>query len=89
MAWWDGNGEQAIVHLEEALALAQEMGLAGEEWPILSELGKLYSKNDAAEKSEEAFGKARAIIGRLADTLDDEVLKKGFLTAAQVSAILN
>jgi hypothetical protein len=30
--------------LEAALALAQEIGLPGEAWPMLGELGKLYAE---------------------------------------------
>ena len=53
LAQWDGSPDQAIAHLEAALVLAQEIGLPGEEWPILAALGRLY-----AEQGKQAGAKA-------------------------------
>jgi tetratricopeptide (TPR) repeat protein len=88
LAQWDGDVAQAIVHLEAALALAQEIGLPGEEWPILGELGKLYAAQGEHEKGRAAYGKAGTIIHRLAETIDDEGLREGFLTAVSIQSIL-
>jgi hypothetical protein len=74
--------------LQAALNLAQEIGLPGEEWPILGELGRLYDEQGDEEMAREAYGEARTIIHRLAETIDEEALQVGFLTAAPVQSIL-
>jgi tetratricopeptide (TPR) repeat protein len=84
---WDGDMGQANVHLESALALAREIGLPGEAWPIWGELGKLYVEQGEMEKAREAYGAAGVIIHRLADTIDDE-LREGFMTAVPVRSVL-
>jgi hypothetical protein len=40
------------------------------------------------EKAREAYGEAGSIIRRLAETIDDEGLREGFLTAVAIQAIL-
>ncbi|MCB0032655.1 MAG: AAA family ATPase [Anaerolineales bacterium] len=84
LARWDGDAVQAIEHLEEALALAQEMELLGEVWPILGELGKLYGELGKEDEARAAYGEAAVIIHHLAETIDDEELRKGFLSAASI-----
>ena len=88
LAQWDGEVAQAIEHLEEALTLAQEMGLPGEEWPILGELGKLYAAQGETERGQAAYGQAAVIIRRLADTIEDMELREGFVTAVSIRSIL-
>ncbi|MFK7804411.1 MAG: hypothetical protein AB8G95_22440, partial [Anaerolineae bacterium] len=88
LARWDGDVAQAIVHLEAALALAQEMELPGEQWPILGELGKLYAEQGEDAKAQGAYQEAAIIINRLAETIDEDELREGFLTAGPVKAIL-
>lgn len=54
---WDGFQAQAVAQLEAAYELAKEIGLLGEQWPILLKLAQLYSdahqqaaaRRDAAE----------------------------------------
>ena len=79
---------QAVTHLENALALAQEIGLPGEEWLILGELGKLYGALGEDEKVRTAYEEAGVIIRRLAETIDDAGLREGFLTAVPIRSIL-
>ncbi|MEM7800451.1 MAG: hypothetical protein AAF633_14750 [Chloroflexota bacterium] len=88
LAQWNGEVDQAINHLETALALAHDIGLPGEEWPILGELGKLYAEQEEKEKSREAYGEAAVIIRRLVETIDDVGLQKGFLTSLSVRSVL-
>lgn len=88
LAQWDGDVAQAITHLQAALALAQEIGLPGEAWPILAELGKLYGELGEDVKAKEANGEAGVIIRRLAESIDDEDLRAGFLAAVSTQAIL-
>ena len=88
LALWDGDVVQAIGHLEAALALAQEIGLPGEAWPILAELGKLYAQEGEMGLSREAYREAAKIIHDLAETIEDEELREGFLSAVSVQTIL-
>ena len=88
LAQWDGELDQAIVHLEAALALAQEIGLPGEAWPILDELGKLYTEQGDQAKAQQAYQDAAVIIHRLAETIDEEDLRAGFLAADPVRSVL-
>jgi len=88
LAQWDGDVAQAISHLEAALALAQEMGLPGEAWPILGELGRLYGELGEQAMAREAYGEAGVIIRRLAETIDEVALREGFVTAVSVRSVL-
>lgn len=88
LAQWDGAIDQAISCLQAALTLAQEMGLPGEAWLILGELGRLYAEQGEAGKARQAYGEAGAIIHRLAETIDEDGLREGFLTAVSVQSIL-
>jgi len=88
LAQWDGELDQAIVHLEAALALAQEIGLPGEEWPILGELGKQYAEQGEQAKARQTYQDAAAIILRLAETIDEGNLRTGFLAAGSVRSVL-
>lgn len=88
LAQWDGDVAQAIAHLQAALALAQEIGLPGEEWPILGELGRFYGERGEKVKAQEAYGEAAVIINRLAKTIDEEDLRAGFLAADPVRSVL-
>jgi hypothetical protein len=84
LAQWDGDAAQAISHLHTALALAQEMELPGEEWPILGVLGGLYAEQGDPAQAQQAEQEAAAIIRRLAETIDEADLRAGFLAAGQV-----
>jgi hypothetical protein len=80
---------QAVMHLENALTLAREMALPGEEWPILGELGRLYAAQGEDEKARAAYREAGMIIRRLAETIDDERLREGFVMAVSTRTLLN
>jgi DNA-binding SARP family transcriptional activator/predicted ATPase len=88
LAQWDGDVAQAVSHLQAAIVLAQEMGLPGEAWPILSELGSLYKEMGEEAKARDAYGEAGAIIRRLAETIDEVALREGFVTAVSVRSVL-
>ncbi|MFO7705426.1 MAG: AAA family ATPase [Halopseudomonas sp.] len=87
-AQWDGDMEQVITHLQAALALAQEMDLPGEAWPILGELGRLYGEQGERVQAREAYRQAAKIIHHLAETIDEEALRGRFLAAEPVRAVL-
>jgi tetratricopeptide (TPR) repeat protein len=88
LAQWDGDLAQAVDHLQAALALAQEMGLPGEEWPILAELGRLYAEQGDQAQARQAYQDAAAMIRRLAKTIDEAELRAGFLAARPVRSVL-
>ena len=81
LAQWDRDVAQAITHLQAALALAQEIGLPGEEWSILGALGGLYADQGDQAQAQQAWNDSAAIILRLAETIDEEDLRAGFLAA--------
>ncbi len=88
LAQWDGDLDQAITHLQAAVALAQEIGLPGEEWFILSTLGILYADQGDQTKAQQTRKASADIILCLAETIDEEDLRAGFLAAKPVRAIL-
>jgi DNA-binding SARP family transcriptional activator/predicted ATPase len=88
LAQWDGDVAQAISHLQAALALAREIGLPGEEWSILGALGALYAEQSDQAQAQQAYKASAAIILRLAETIDEEDLRTGFVAADPVRSIL-
>lgn len=88
LAQWDGDLKQAITHLEAALTLAREIGLPGEEWPALGALGGLYAEQGEQAKAQQAYKASAAIIHQLAETIEDEDFRAGFLAAKPVRSIL-
>ncbi|HXW00436.1 MAG TPA: hypothetical protein VEC93_18605, partial [Anaerolineae bacterium] len=79
----------AIAHLEEALALAEAIGLPGEQWPILVQLAELYGAALETEaQAREARLRAAEIIQALAAKIGDEGLRAGFLAAEPVQRML-
>jgi tetratricopeptide (TPR) repeat protein len=76
-----GDEKLAISHLEEAYALAAGMSLPGEEWPIMFKLAECYRAAGNGAKAEEARAKATQLIQLLAAKIDDEILRRAFLTA--------
>jgi tetratricopeptide (TPR) repeat protein len=84
LAEWDGEIKQAIVHLQEALALAEQIGLPGEQWQILAKLGKLYQAIRDEAKASRAFEQAEEIIQALAAKIDNEGLRAEFFEANQI-----
>jgi tetratricopeptide (TPR) repeat protein len=83
IAEWDGDVAQAIVHLQEALSLAEQIGLPGEQWPILAKMSELYQAIGKKEQAQQAFGQAAEIIQALAANIDDEGLRTTFLASWQ------
>ncbi len=88
LARWQGEIEQAIPYLQEAVSLAETMGLPGEIWQIYAALGALHRQGGDEAQAQAAFGRAREMVGRLADRLDDETLRKGFLATGPVRRLL-
>ena len=87
LAQWDGDTTQTIAHLEAANALAEEIGLPGEQWQILAVLGELYRAKADEARTREALGQAAQIVQTLATKIDDEGLRAGFLGAELVRQV--
>jgi Flp pilus assembly protein TadD len=68
LAEWDGDIKQAITHLEEALSLAEQIGLPGEQWQILAKLGELYMVVGDEEQAQRTIGRATEITSALGIT---------------------
>ena len=88
IAQWDQNWDQAITQLREALALAQDIGLPGEEWSISGLLSDLYFQRGDRDLARDARGSSAAILISLADSIDEPNLRNGFLAANCVRHIL-
>ncbi len=83
LAQWYGDTDQAIEHLQSAVALAQEIGLPGEECSILNALGALYTDQGDQAKAQQFWRAAAVISLSLAETIDEEDLRAGYLTATK------
>jgi DNA-binding SARP family transcriptional activator len=88
LAEWDGDLEQAIAHLNEALTLAESIDLPGEQWQIWAKLGELYRVMGEEAQARQALGKAAEIAQALAARIDDEGLRTAFLAAESVRPIM-
>lgn len=88
LAQWDGDPGQAITHLQAALALAQEIGLPGEEWPILGALATLYEDRGDQDAARTAWKRAAGIVLDLANSIEEEEMRSGFLGAEAAQHIL-
>jgi tetratricopeptide (TPR) repeat protein len=84
----EGNTQTAIDHLYEALTLADRIGLPGELWQIQSKIGELHERRGEAEQAREAFSDAAQTLRILAQKIEDEELRKGFLSAPRVRCVL-
>jgi tetratricopeptide (TPR) repeat protein len=85
---WEGNTHRAIDHLHEAQTLAEKIGLPGELWQIQSRIGRLHERRGEIGEARAAFSRAGQTLRRLAEKIEDEKLKKGFLAAPQARCVL-
>jgi tetratricopeptide (TPR) repeat protein len=85
---WEGNTERARVHLREAEALAEMLGLPGELWRIQAALGELYERRGETGEARAAFTWAAQTLRMLAGKISDQELREGFLSAPQVRRVL-
>jgi hypothetical protein len=71
-----------------AQALAEALGLPGEQWSILAALGEVYRATGAERRAQQAFKRAEEIIQVLAAGIEDETLRANFLAGAPVRRVL-
>jgi predicted ATPase/DNA-binding SARP family transcriptional activator len=88
LAQWDGETEQVISHLQQAVQLAEEIGLPGELWQLLAALGELYQAHKNVSQARQAFARAAQVVQSLADRMEDEQQRTTFLSAQPVQAVL-
>ncbi len=88
LAQWDGDTEQAIVHLEAARALAEQLSLPGEFWQILAALGELYQSCKNVSQARQAFARAAQVVQSLAHRMEDDQQRTTFLSAQPVRVVL-
>jgi tetratricopeptide (TPR) repeat protein len=85
---WEGETGRAMDHLHEARALAEKIGLPKELWQIQSSIGELYERRGETGEARKAFSRAAQTLRKLAQKIGDEKLREGFLSAPQVSRVL-
>jgi DNA-binding CsgD family transcriptional regulator len=80
-----GRVNEAALVLVEAARGAEERGARPLQWPIQRALGQARQRLGSNREAQAAFATASATIGALAATIDDAVLREGFLRAAHAS----
>ncbi len=85
---WEGDTERALGRLHEAEALAEEIGLPGELWQIQSRIGMLYERRGEIGEARAAFSRAAQTLRALAQEIEDEKLREGFLASPRVRRVL-
>ncbi len=83
-----GLTEDARVHFQLAIDNAKETGERFLQWKLHTSLGHLYTSNNDTEAAEREYVLAKGLIKELAETINDESLKKGFLEGAYTTLIL-
>lgn len=84
-----GQIDEATQHLQGAAALAEEIGLPGELWPIQDALGDLYLTLGETEQAHAAFKWAATIVQKLADALASDEQRANFLESPLVQRVLD
>ena len=85
---WEGGTTRAIDQLQEAQALAEKIRLPKERWQLQARIGELYDRRGQGSEAREAFSRAAQILRTLAQKIEDEKLREGFLAAPQVRRVL-
>lgn len=80
--------DETIKYLLEALSLAKEMSLPGEEWQILAALSELYTSQGDENTARDHLLRAREIVQRLAKNIGDTQLHELFIRSKQVQLVL-
>ena len=82
-----GKIEEAVKLIENALKLAQQVGNPPLLWQIHYSFGLLGEKHGDAQKANEHYAKAIALIEAVASQLNDAVLKSTLLTSQETRAV--
>jgi predicted ATPase len=88
LARWRGDPGQAIGQLQEAAALAADIGLPGDLWQINAALSELYRQQGDEAQALAVATRARETLRALAARLDDGRLREAFLAAEPARGLL-
>jgi DNA-binding SARP family transcriptional activator len=83
LASFEGNRNETIAHLQNALYLAEAIGLPGEQWQIEASLAQCYQVAGQQALALQGFVKTQAIIDSLAAKILDHRFRTQFLSNAQ------
>jgi tetratricopeptide (TPR) repeat protein len=88
LAQYRNEIEQAIEHLQEAAALAEEIGLPGELWLIWAALGDLYRKQNEDAQAFHAYKEAARLVSTLVSTIREDERRKTYLSSPLIEQVL-
>ncbi|GCE09419.1 ATP-binding protein [Dictyobacter aurantiacus] len=84
-----GETEQALTCLQQASALAKDLGLPGERWQAEAALGRLHQSREEHEQAAQAFARAAAVVEELASKITNDELRSQFLASPQVRSLFS
>lgn len=82
-----GDAETAGAELQRALALAEPLHSPSLIYPIAYDLGQWYENTGKERQAAALYGKAKAIIERMATAVEDDSLRAPFLQSMLVQTI--
>jgi hypothetical protein len=85
---WEGEVKRALDYLWGAEALAEKIGLPGELWQIRAKLGELHERCGEPGEARGVFLQAAQTLRGLAEKIEDEGLREGFLSAPRARRVL-
>ena len=83
-----GRAEEALAAAEEALPLTREMNYRPVLWRLLGARAAALAALDRQEEASVERRAAAAIVQEMADTVEDEELRRGFLASPEVMAVV-
>ncbi len=82
-----GKLPEAEEEIEMALGIAKEIGNPPQIWKTYVALGNLRKSQERPDDAKAAYGEALAVVDAVASLLEDENLRKKFLSSPHVEAI--
>ncbi len=89
LAYRNAHATQAIASLQEALNIAETIGIVGEQWQIKAALAALYQSSGNRAQALLSFDQARQLGQTLAQQITDENLRSRFLDAVRIQTVHN
>ena len=85
---FEGDTEKGYRAPPRSTRLAQKIGVPGELWQIQSRLGDLHERRGEEREAQKAYSLAAQTLRELAQKIENEELREGFLSAPQVRRVL-
>jgi tetratricopeptide (TPR) repeat protein len=82
LAAFEERSSDAIGYLKDALELAEQIGLPGEQWQIAASLARVHESIGQLAIGQQLRKRAHEVVSELADGLTNPPLRAGYLTAA-------